>query len=302
MATRVTAADQRSGQVLDRPVLVGVDPGGRSTSAVLWAVEESGRTGRTLRVTSACPDEPSARADEPAVRNGLAALARRLAIADLACEVAVGQAPDVLLGAAASSSLLVVGRHGRGGGHRHLPGSTSMAVAGGSPVPVVVVPDRWVQPVMSSAPVVVGVDAGDPTSGGRDRELPDGDREALDFAFDRAARLRVPVMVVNAFDFPPLHGWSAEDIGAYRSRYEEALGLRLRPWRDQHPDVEVVPACVAERPAGAVLEAARVAQLTVLGRRSSGSPASGRGLGSTTRGVLHRADRPVAVVPVPARM
>ena len=294
MATRVTASDQRSRPGLDRPVLVGVDPGGRSTSAVLWAVEEADRTGRTLRVTSACPDEPSARADGLAVRNGIAALARRLALADLACEVAVGQAPDVLLGAASSSSLLVVGRHGRGGAHRHLLGSTSMAVAGGSPVPVVVVPERWVQPVMSSAPVVVGVEAGDPTSAGRDRWLPDGDREALDFAFDRADRLRVPVMVVNAFELPSLHGWSAEGIGAYRSRCEEALGLRLRPWRDQHPDVEVVPACVAERPAGAVLQVAQVAQLTVLGRSSSA-------LGSTTRGVLERADRPVAVVPVPTR-
>ena len=61
------------------------------------------------------------------------------------------------------------------------------------------------------------------------------------------------------------------------------LGLRLT-------------AAPAERPVDAVIDAGRVGQLMVIGRHATASRHLGR-LGSTARGVLHRAAVPVAVLP-----
>jgi nucleotide-binding universal stress UspA family protein len=203
----------------------------------------------------------------------------------------------VLLEAVAGGSLLVVGRRGYGGAQRKLVGSTSMAVAARSQVPVVVAPEQWLQPSMASAPLVVGVDEHRAQNVSPDR--PDPDREALLFAFDRAAQLRVPLIVVHAFEMPLLDGWSSRDVDSCRGRYEEAVQARLAPWLAAYPDVEVALRCVPGPPRQALVDAAQAAQLTVLGRHSGGHLRATL-LGSTARGFLHRADHPVAVVPVPA--
>ena len=60
--------------------------------------------------------------------------------------------------------------------------------------------------------------------------------------------------------------------------------------------MELVVAAPAERPADAVIDAGRVAQLMVVGRHATAERHLNR-LGSTSRGVLHRAAVPVAVIP-----
>ncbi|MGZ4426757.1 MAG: universal stress protein [Nocardioidaceae bacterium] len=308
MVTGVSMSEQRRRLSATQPIVVGVDVGGRSTSAVLWAAEEAERSGRSLRLISAYPKEPTPDTDEDTLRNDLAGLARRLTVADLEYRVDVGSAPSVLLKAVESSSLLVVGRRGRGGVHRRLIGSTSIAVAGRSPVPVVVVPEQWLQPRMSSAPVVVGVELPHVPMQEKVSKVPQERQHLdqgqlarngaiLDFAFERARDLKVPLIVVNAFEIPAIYGWSADDITDYRARSEQALEDLLRPWRDENPDVDVDARCVAETPKQAMLDAAGVAQLTVLGRHPGGH-LPGSPIGSTTRGVLHHAEHPVAIVPV----
>lgn len=298
MATRTSTSPGTIGSSVERRIVVGVDPGGRSTSAVLWAAEEAERTGHPLYLVSVFPSEAEA-GDRASLRSDLAGVARRLTLAELEYEVRFGSPGDVLLDAAADGCLLVVGRRGYVGTQRRLLGSTSMAVAGRSLVPVVVAPEPWLQPSMASAPVVVGVDTQgllpniDPGPGLE----PDG--VVLDFAFDRAAQLRVPLIVVHAFEMPVLTGWGPQDVAACQDRYEEVLAARLRPWRETFPDVEVVPRCVAESPRRALLDAARVSQLTVLGRYAGGH-LRGTLLGSTTRGFLHNAEQPVAIVPAPS--
>ena len=102
--------------------------------------------------------------------------------------------------------MLVVGRRTRAGLQRLLLGSTSIAVAGRAPVPVVVVPDSWVPARTASAPVVVGVTG-------------DGDdKPALRFAFEHAAALRVPLVAVHAWEIPPLLTWSPTEIIDSRGR------------------------------------------------------------------------------------
>lgn len=277
------------------PIVVGVDRSGRSASAVVWAADEAEHSGRSLRLVCAAPSRDGSADGGAAAEPELVRLGRRLALTDLACVVEAGDAQEVLLASAADASLLVVGRRGMGAAHRLMVGSTSLGVAGRAPVPTVVVPEQWMQPTMASAPVVAGVEPADP--GGRRSPADD---DVLAFAFSRAAALRVPVIVVSAWAVPALLAWSPLDIDASRARFENDLLDRLTPWRARHPDVEVVARAVAGPAAEALREAATVGQLTVLGRHSTAGPHAFR-LGSTTREVLHHAQRPVVVVPPPGR-
>lgn len=298
MTTRTSTPHTQARRSDVAPIVVGVAPAGRSTSAVLWAAEEAERTGRALHLISAYPAESATADDRTSLRSDLAGVARRLTLSELEYDARFGPAVAVLLDAVADGSLLVVGRRGYGGVQRRLVGSTSMAVTSLSPVPVVVAPEQWLQPSMSSAPLVVGVDQSrrseEPRAGRHDT-----DGEALDFAFDRADQLRVPLIVVHAFEMPMFDGWSSHDVEACRGRHQETVEARLAPWREAYPDVEVAARCVPGPPRQALLDAARVAQLAVLGRHSGGH-LRGTMLGSTARGVLHQAEHPVAVVPVPA--
>jgi nucleotide-binding universal stress UspA family protein len=301
VATGASASKTQGQQVDVRPIVAGVDTGGRSMSAVLWAAGEAQSAGRALRLVSAYADQ-DAGSGRAAKREELAEVARRLTVADLGYDVGIGSPPTVLLDAAAEGALLVVGRRDHSGLRHRLLGSTSTAVVARSPVPVVVVPEQWLQAGPSSAPVVVGVEApdSDVLTGADEVEhasARDRDRDAVAFAFDRAARLGVPLVVVSAIEVPMIYGWSPEDTAASKQRATEAVTARLHRWRDAHPDVEVDVECVAEIPGRALLEASRVAQLTVLGRHRHGRV--GRmTMGGTTRGVLEHAERPIAVVPV----
>jgi nucleotide-binding universal stress UspA family protein len=125
------------------------------------------------------------------------------------------------------------------------------------------------------------------------------DQEVLNFAFSRAAALKVPLIVVSAWDIPSGLAWSAEDIDRIRSEYTAAQQDRLAPWRSSYPEVEVITRSVAETSQQALIDASGVAQLIVVGRHRSAA-LSGL-LGSTARGVLRRSTRPVAVVPAGTR-
>lgn len=284
MDTRTSPSQQLSPARRPGPVVVGVDAVGRSTSAVVWATEEADRTGAALHLVHAGQE----RTDGP-LAAGAASLARRLTMAELDCRVVPGRPVDALVDAAASASLLVLGRRRLVGALRMLPGSTSFAVAGRSRVPVVVVPERWVQPSMSSAPVVVGVspDVGNVSS---------SDGPMLKFAAGRAARLRVPLVVVGAWDVPSVYAWPPTDVEAWRSRNQTALERRMAPVRRAYPDLEIALRAVAEPAGRALLEGGRIGQLTVVGR--SRGRRAGFAMGATARDVLRGAERPVAVVAV----
>ena len=76
---------------------------------------------------------------------------------------------------------------------------------------------------------------------------------------------------------------------------ERVLAEALAGWSEKEPDVEVRQVVVREKAARALLAAGLTAQLLVVGHHR------GRRLGSTAHGVLHRANCPVAVVPLAAR-
>jgi nucleotide-binding universal stress UspA family protein len=295
MDTKVSTSHRDTSSVSIAPIVVGVDTRGRSTSAVVWAAEEAERSGRPLRLVTV--QEGAVGADDPQATHGLAALARRLTLAEVQYVAVAGSPADVLLEEAGRADMLVLGRRGLVPAQRLLAGSTSLVVSARSRVPVVVVPEPWIQPSLSSAPVLVGVTAGDPT-----REvLHPRDSAVLAFAVERASRLRVPLIVVSAWGVPALYSWSPADVAACRERHGRALEQLIAPWQKQHQDLEIVTRSVGEPPAQALIEASTVCQLIVLGQHPGAhlGPHAGRlSLGSTTAHVLDDATRPVAVVPL----
>lgn len=280
--------------LLRAPITVGVDDGGRSTSAVLWAAGEAERSGRPLCLVAAHAGSRKFGRGREQAEQDLTNLSRRLFLSNPECRVEAGAPLEVLLDAASRSSLLVVGRRGWAAARRLTVGSTSLGVASGSPVPVVVVPDRWIQPTMVSKPLVVGIGPDRSKRAGVIETLaPD---EVLRFGFERAANLRVPLLVVAAQSTPaPTAGVSADTFPG--GPYPDGLESRLGWWRTLYPEVEVVAHTVWSAPQETILEAAGVAQLAIVGRTA------GRRhplhLGSTAVGVLHHAKRPVAVIPMP---
>ena len=292
MTTHASTSQQKDTKHARRRIVVGVDTRGRSASALVWAAGEAEREESALILVNArrggAPSDPPGEHD-------LGALARRLTSSEVDLKEVEGAAVDALLRAASEADLLVVGCRTMRPARRMIVGSTSRAVACWSPVPVVVVPEQWMQPSVATAPVVAGVRPATDTSRSDDNL----DSEVLDFAFARAAALTVPLVVVSAWEIPTGLAWSPEDIDQERSRLDEHLDRRLAPWKDTYPQVEVVTRNVAENPEQALLDASHVAQLVVVGRHHSAA-LSGL-LGSTARHVLHNSTRPVVVVPAGSR-
>jgi nucleotide-binding universal stress UspA family protein len=292
MVTSVSRTGQSLQTHAPSTIVVGADVRGRSTSAVVWAAEEAQRTGHPLLVVTAHDDTPT----PPDGQHGLEGLARRLTLSEVAFRDVVGDPADTLLAAAtdADAALVVVGRRSLGAPQRVLVGSTSRMVAGRSPLPVVVVPEPWIQPTMSSAPVVAGI--GSPGVSTGDLADPARDDAVLAFAFARAAQLHAPLIVVSSWELPSIYSWSPSDVEGWRRRYDAALDERLASWCRQYPDLEVIARSQAVPAHLALLDASKVAQLTVLGRHAH-AHLPGFALGSTLRHVLGGTDRPVAVVP-----
>jgi nucleotide-binding universal stress UspA family protein len=273
----------------EHAIVVGVDPQGRSAGAVVWAVDHAQRSGMGVKLVSATDGRLST---DRAGEHDLGTLARRLGLGNVTQRAEVGAPVDVLLDSLDGADLLVVGSRSMPHTQRLLAGSTSRAVAAWSPVPVVIVPEAWIQPDLASAPVVLGLK---PTAGRPAGQADTTDRQVLDFAFATAAQARVPLIVVGAFDPAWLQAWSRTDMQDAHAEAKSALEGRLATWRHAYPDVEVVADSVAESAGKAITEASQLAQLTVVGRHAS--PTLTGTLGSTARSVLHHATRPVAVVP-----
>jgi len=300
MGTKPTSSRPAASTVTRDRIVVGVDDPAKGSGPLRWACQEADRAHAALQVVSARPVAVGPPPARPATYLGTdptETMLRQLAdlthglCADaevLPPRVETGSPPHVLVEALDDHArLLVVGRHNRAGVQHMLLGSTSIAVAGRAPVPTVVVPDTWAPGHAASSPVVVGLSG-------------DDDEPLLRFGFDRAAALRVPLVVMHAWDIPSLLAWSPTEIARMRAKVLTAMDLRLAPWRAAFPDLEIVTAAPAERPVDALTDAGHVAQLVVVGRHTRGAGHLGPRLGSTARGVLHHAAVPVAVVPVPS--
>jgi nucleotide-binding universal stress UspA family protein len=109
----------------------------------------------------------------------------------------------------------------------------------------------------------------------------DTDGQAIEFAFEFAARHGSPIQAVH---------------GDHHVRRPEELARVLDPWRERYSRVEVRTEVVGDKPAHALLERSEGARLLVVG--SHHHNAAHRILrGSISHATLYHAECPVAVVP-----
>lgn len=285
------------------PVVVGVDGSPESRGAARLGAFEARSRGTGLELLLVLPRGPARR---PPAEEGLdgmrmvraaAALlldataddvARHVPEVPITTHVVDGRPADVLADAARRADLVLVGSRSSGVLGDAVLGSTAMAVLRSSPCPVLVVPLRPAATIYDRRGVVVGV-AGGP-----------GDQAVLSFAFAAAASRATDLLAVHTWrhPFPGVGHLLLDpfvDDAAAQRREEGVLADALESRAGRTPGVEVRQVIERERPAAALVAASLTADLVVVGhrRRPAGL------VGSVTAAVVHRADCPVAVVPLP---
>ena len=281
------------------PVVVGVDGSKQNQAAIWWASAEAAGTGARLVLLSAVhlgPHLPLAHLEQATVEQRMrgvldevaAQVAGTLASERIDREVVDGAADDVLLSGHPEARLVVVGKRGLGTVSRLIVGSTSLAVAGRSHVPVAVVPDSWSEHGHTRQPIVVGVDPYRPH------------HRVLHLAFRRAERLDVPLVAVHGWETPTAAMMAGaavdEGIAQWKADARREFDKVVDGWGTHFPHVRLSTVHSDLHPATAILEAAERAQLVILGRHAS-SRFTGFTFGSVTRAVLHYSVCPVLVVP-----
>ncbi|WBB81704.1 universal stress protein [Micromonospora sp. WMMD882] len=278
-------------------ILVGYDGSPDASTALSWALDEAGRTGRPVRLAyvfewltvagwigpgvtpGAWPDETARRQVEEMVHRAATDAAAGRPGLTVTAEVFDGPPALVLQERSARADLLVLGSRGHGGFTGLLAGSTAVSVAAHAHCPVVVVrPDA---PTGVGKRIVVGVDGSDPSL------------VALAFAVERAAQREAPLHVVRAW--APAQ-WRAQGFDPDEADAAERASLdeSLARWRDTFPDLPVSTQVESGNPASALVEASRDAQLVVVGSRGRGGLA-GALLGSVSQQVLQHAHCPIVV-------
>jgi nucleotide-binding universal stress UspA family protein len=132
-----------------RQIVVGVDGSQGGRRALAWALEQAAASGAAVQaVLSWWWGDPStpladARACQESAQLTLDREVRAQPVrhgVSVAAEVVEGRPADVLVAAARTADLLVLGSHGHGRVHHTILGSVSEACIANAPCPVVVIP------------------------------------------------------------------------------------------------------------------------------------------------------------------
>ncbi|ATL32230.1 universal stress protein [Streptomyces formicae] len=274
-------------------VTAGIDGSPESLAAAAWAGYEALRRDLPLHLIHAY-DQPSVQTrlpevDVPFHRESDALNHAVLHLSDIHPDLGIVEEqviePPVraLLAAAESSALLVLGSRGFGALTGALVGSVALAVAAQATCPVVLVragerPDDRRRAPDRPRPVVLGLDLDRPCD------------ELLEFAFVAATTRQAPLHAVHTWTIPLVPTADTTDPSVAKSRL---LAATLTPWKHKFPGVQVTERLVRGLTGHHVLQAAKDADLLVVGRRVP----AGEHLGSTAHAAIHRAGCPVAIVP-----
>lgn len=292
----------------EQPVVVGYDESPGSEAAVAWAAVEATRSDRHLVVlvaTDAAVHMPELMSLSGVSGGTLEDKAKE--VARHGVEVAKAAAPSVhvephvsrsgavaaLCQAAPDASLVVVGSSGHGRVVHALSGSVAFAVVTHSEVSVVAVRGERISHAGPEHPVVVGVDG----SAGSD--------SAVDKAAEIASEAGAQLLLVSAWETPRSDHWSRvyladdewrmEDIDHARGYAQTLVGRARTRAEEQHSGLRVQEVVQEGRPEQVIAHAHDEAALVVVGARGHGDFRSLL-LGSVSRGVVHRAHCPVAIV------
>lgn len=278
------------------PVVVGIDGSKAALVALDWAATEAATAGWPLRLVNAYEQAPLVpvmvaktaheAADEILREAQDHLVARGHENLDVSVIARHGSPRRVLLHEAARARALVVGREGAGLLTELVLGSTSLACATHARVPVIVVPSTWRPREPEQRVIVVGVD------GSARCEA------AIEFAVVTASRWKARLEAVVGVRLQPGPVESHPSDPPDRSQAAGMLADRLSSWRTRFPDVEVTEVIASGHPADVLARQAEGADLVVIGGRGHGV-VTGTLLGSVAHAVLHRVDRPIAVVHQP---
>jgi len=124
---------------------------------------------------------------------------------------------------------------------------------------------------------------------------------AVALAVHLAAERDCPVRLVYVWDVEGVYTWDLTPVSGtleeWRTHHQEMLDRVVDRWRTKYPGVTFETECRRGHPVIGLISAADQsdAQLIVVGGRNHGRVVSML-LGSTARGVLHHATRPLAIV------
>jgi nucleotide-binding universal stress UspA family protein len=279
-----------------RPIVVGVDGSAASIHAARWAAGEARLRGCVVRLVCVyswpMPPDPlvSLPPDwtedterdraEAIVTEAVGAVRQAAADVTVTGAAVAGLAPFKLLEVSEGAAMVVLGHRGHGGFAAPRLGSVAAKLAAHAQCPVAVIGPVDNEEAAGTGAVLVGVDGSPPAD------------TAVGFAFEEADRRGASLTALHSWEplAPPPPGEPAP------WEVFEARRLRdwVQPWHEKYPNVTVEQYVTSERPAAALLDAARDAGLLVVGCRGHGGFA-GLFLGSVSQQVIHQAPCPVVV-------
>ena len=284
-------------------IVVGVDASDSARHAAQWAANEAVLRGRGLTLASAVLPAstiggmgiPPALDYLDAIRSDsherLIALAEELPIDDVKTSVQIATPGGLLIEASKSAHMVVLGSRGTGGFAGLLLGSVGSQVAASAECPVVV----WRgDPRSESNSIVVGIDGSE------------NSEAALGAAFEMASFHGWELVAVHAWDIPAYdlieipEGAVPLPIAEVAEDEVRLSAEVLAGHRANYPDVVVHENLVRGPAAQALLDHASRAAMITVGTRGRGQFLSAV-LGSVSNSVLHKADVPVFVVPLPRK-
>jgi nucleotide-binding universal stress UspA family protein len=282
-------------------IIVGVDGSPASDSAVSWAAHDAAMHGVTLTLMHVENPAAPTWAQAPILEElegwqqaeGRSVLAKAFKIAHdivpddagvpINGELLFSATVPTLIDLSDDADLIVVGTDGRGALTRDLLGSVSSGLVRHAHCPIAVVrEEESLKPYSAQDPVLVGID-GSPAS-----EL------ATKIAFDEASRRHVGLIALHAWSDRELVEIAGVDWSEIKTDEERLLSEALAGWQERYPDVVVTKQLVCDRPARALVDASRSAQLVVVGSHGR-NVVSRTILGSVSNAVVQSARRPVIV-------
>ncbi len=288
----------------EQTVVVGIDGSTSSDAALAWAVDEASRRGLRLHLFSAAVCEAhsggsvddDAHGEEAIVRAALESADAHLAEALTAVSeaaprltVTIGSGLDwaggTLVDLSARAHSVVVGRSGHGPVMGAVLGSVVSYVVIHAKCPVVVVHTSSQNPTgQRGVAVAVGGAA--------------GSEAALAYAFEQASLRGVLLHLVHAW-WTRATARATPDTQVDQITHQRlALAELTAGWSERYPDVEVRVSMPVGPTVRAITDAARGAELLVVGSRGRGGFRSLL-LGSVSQGVLRHAASTVVVVHAP---
>ncbi|RSN04810.1 universal stress protein UspA [Nonomuraea sp. WAC 01424] len=277
-------------------IVVGVDGSVAARAAVVWAANDAFRLRTPLRIVHAVDRTPyqihrfaTAWMPDMLMDEGQRILREAEALAherQPSVEVTTldveGVPATVLRAQEKEATEIVLGSRGPSGFAGALLGSVSTNVAGHARCPVVVVRGEHQQ---VRGQVVAGVD-----------DSPECE-PALAHAFEQARLRGATLRVLHAWQLP-VHAFAPEaayDLDEVRAAQHQVVAERVNGFAADYPEVNVLREAPTAHPVDALTAASDEADLLVVGSHGRGGLGSAL-LGSVSRGVLHHARCPVAVV------